>query len=133
MTQISFCILRIRTSSRFIKLSSQNHGEVELTAQETHCFVKLQLISGNFNNPGCKPLITWQAGISFLPVEGYWKIVLPFNADVWVPLVQGLRVLLKHPLVPSGNAVKTRQSKTKNAFLQTRRLNQCSDLKVGLG
>lgn len=43
--------------------------------------------------------------ITFLPVQGYWKIVLPFNADVWVPLVQDLRVLLKHPLVPSGNAV----------------------------
>lgn len=41
--------------------------------------------------------------ISSLPVGRYWKIVLSFNADVWVPLVQSLRVLLKHPLVPSGN------------------------------
>lgn len=40
---------------------------------------------------------------SFLPIEGHGKIILPFNADVWVPLVQGLRVLLKHPLVPSGD------------------------------
>lgn len=43
---------------------------------------------------------------SILPIDGHGKIVLPFNADVWVPLVQGLRVLLKHPLVPSGNAVR---------------------------
>lgn len=93
---------------------------MELTAQEINFFDELQLIFGNFNKPGRNPLMMWQAGIPFLPVEGYRKIVLPFNADVWVPLVQGLRVLLKHPLVPSGNAVKTRRSKTKNVFMQTK-------------
>lgn len=107
MTQISFCTLRIRTTSQFMEPSSQNRREVEVMAQEINFFVKLQLISVNFNNPGCNPFRTRQADISFLPVEGYREIVLPFNADVWVPLVQGLRVLFKHPLVPSGNAVRT--------------------------
>lgn len=50
--------------------------------------------------------------ISSLPVKGYWKIVLSFNADVWVPLVQSLRVLLKHPLVPSGNTMRPMGRKT---------------------
>ena len=47
-----------------------------------------------------------RGGLVLLPVHGYGKIILPFNADVWVPLVQSLRVLLKHPLVPSGNAAR---------------------------
>lgn len=68
--------------------------------------VKSQLIPFSFNKSGYNPLVTKQTdNLSLLPVEGYGKIVLPFNADVWVPLVQGLRVLLKHPLVPSGYAV----------------------------
>lgn len=68
--------------------------------------VKSQLIPFSFNKSGYNPLVTKQTiSFSLLPIEGYGKIVLPFNADVWVPLVQGLRVLLKHPLVPSGYAV----------------------------
>ena len=46
-------------------------------------------------------------GLSFLPIEGHWKVVLSLNADVRIPLVQGLHVLLKHPLIPSGNTVGT--------------------------
>lgn len=44
-----------------------------------------------------------------LPVERHGKVVLPFDTDVWVPLVQSLRVLLKHPLVPSGDTVENKQ------------------------
>lgn len=81
-------------------------GRSGLTAQENPFYcVESRLISSSFNKSGYNPLRTRQKDISFLPVEGYRKIVLPFDADVWVPLVQGLRVLLKHPLVPSGNAV----------------------------
>ncbi len=44
-----------------------------------------------------------------LPVDRQRKIVLSFYADVWVPLVQNLRVLLKHPLVPSGDTAENKQ------------------------
>lgn len=44
-----------------------------------------------------------------LPVDRQWKVVLSFYADVWVPLVQNLRVLLKHPLVSSGDTAVNKQ------------------------
>lgn len=102
-------ILWARSSNRVYRpTKAKIHGEIGLTAQENpFSWVELQLISGSFNKSGYNPLKTRQKDVSFLPVEGYRKIVLPFNADVWVPLVQGLRVLLKHPLVPSGNAAWT--------------------------
>ena len=46
---------------------------------------------------------------SVLPIEGHWEVVLSLNADVRIPLVQGLHVFLKHPLIPSGNTVETEQ------------------------
>lgn len=68
--------------------------------------------------------------ISSLPVEGYWKIVLSFNADVWVPLVQSLRVLLKHPLVPSGNTMK-QMGRKKNEQVKLSRFQVETSVKHG--
>lgn len=36
------------------------------------------------------------------------EVVLPLYADVWIPLVENPSVLLKHPLVASGNAAERR-------------------------
>lgn len=41
--------------------------------------------------------------INTLPIDRLRKVVLPFNADVWVPLANNPHVLLKHPSVSSGN------------------------------
>lgn len=38
------------------------------------------------------------------PIDRLRKVVLPFDADVWVPLADDPHVLLKHPPVASGDA-----------------------------
>lgn len=52
------------------------------------------------------------AGSQVSPVNRQREIVLPLDADVWVPLGQGLRVLLKHPLVASGDAAAEQSTRT---------------------
>lgn len=49
---------------------------------------------------------TQTEGRGHTPVHRLREVVLPFYADVWIPLAKNPSVLLKHPLVPSGNAAE---------------------------